>query len=66
MPGALIAAAVVCASPVVHDGDTIRCGRERVRMAIPATLIGMVPGSRASETCAGLHLLRNLLAVLQK
>lgn len=30
---ALIAAAVVCASPVVHDGDTIRCGRERVRLA---------------------------------
>lgn len=33
MPG-LIAAAVLCVTPVVHDGDSIRCGgTERVRIA---------------------------------
>lgn len=32
MPAAL-AIAVLCASPVVHDGDSIRCGSERVRIA---------------------------------
>ena len=30
---ALLAAAVLCLSPTVHDGDTIRCGREKVRIA---------------------------------
>ena len=29
----VLAAAVLCLSPSVHDGDTIRCGRERVRIA---------------------------------
>ena len=29
----VLAAAVFCLSPSVHDGDTIRCGRERVRIA---------------------------------
>ena len=29
---AALAAAAVCVSPVVHDGDTIRCGAERVRL----------------------------------
>jgi endonuclease YncB( thermonuclease family) len=29
----ILAAAVLCLSPSVHDGDTIRCGRERVRIA---------------------------------
>lgn len=29
----LIAAAVLCLAPVVHDGDTIRCGQERIRIA---------------------------------
>ncbi len=29
----LLAAAALCLSPSVHDGDTIRCGRERVRIA---------------------------------
>ena len=29
----VLAAAVLCLSPPVHDGDTIRCGRERVRIA---------------------------------
>lgn len=29
----VLAAAVLCLSPTVHDGDTIRCGRERVRIA---------------------------------
>ncbi|EHJ57918.1 hypothetical protein NSU_pLA1024 (plasmid) [Novosphingobium pentaromativorans US6-1] len=29
----LLAAAALCMSPSVHDGDTIRCGRERVRIA---------------------------------
>lgn len=28
-----LAAAVLCLSPTVHDGDTIRCGSERVRIA---------------------------------
>jgi micrococcal nuclease len=27
------AAAALCLSPTVHDGDTIRCGAERVRLA---------------------------------
>jgi micrococcal nuclease len=31
--GTLIAAAVLCMAPVVHDGDSIRCGSERVRIA---------------------------------
>ena len=30
---AVLAAAFVCASPIVHDGDTLRCGAERVRIA---------------------------------
>ena len=29
----ILAAAALCLSPTVHDGDTIRCGRERVRIA---------------------------------
>ena len=29
----LLAAAVLCISPTVHDGDSIRCGREKVRIA---------------------------------
>lgn len=29
----LIAAAALCLAPSVHDGDTIRCGAERVRIA---------------------------------
>lgn len=29
----LLAAAAVCLSPTVHDGDTIRCGGQRVRIA---------------------------------
>ncbi|OYZ97482.1 MAG: nuclease, partial [Novosphingobium sp. 17-62-8] len=28
-----LAVAVLCLSPTVHDGDTIRCGSERVRIA---------------------------------
>ena len=32
MPVALIALAL-CTAPLVHDGDTIRCGPERVRIA---------------------------------
>ena len=32
MPVTLIALAL-CAAPSVHDGDTIRCGSERVRIA---------------------------------
>lgn len=28
----LASAAFVCASPTVHDGDTIRCGGERIRI----------------------------------
>ncbi|MDE2442118.1 MAG: thermonuclease family protein [Betaproteobacteria bacterium] len=29
----LAAAAFLCASPQVHDGDSIRCGGERIRIA---------------------------------
>ena len=29
----VLAAAALCVSVTVHDGDTIRCGRERVRVA---------------------------------
>ncbi|WP_225008835.1 thermonuclease family protein [Novosphingobium percolationis] len=28
-----LASAALCASPAVHDGDTIRCGAERIRIA---------------------------------
>ena len=28
-----MAAAILCAAPAVHDGDSIRCGRERIRIA---------------------------------
>lgn len=28
----LAAAAVTCLSPSVHDGDSIRCGKERIRL----------------------------------
>ena len=28
-----LAAAILCASPMVHDGDSIRCGSERIRIA---------------------------------
>ncbi|WP_225205052.1 thermonuclease family protein [Novosphingobium huizhouense] len=30
---ALVAGAALCATPSVHDGDTIRCGAERIRIA---------------------------------
>ena len=30
---AVLIAAFICASPVIHDGDTIRCGSERVRIS---------------------------------
>jgi micrococcal nuclease len=26
------ASSIVCAAPIVHDGDTIRCGNERIRI----------------------------------
>ncbi|WP_408586588.1 thermonuclease family protein [Novosphingobium sp.] len=29
----LAATTALCVSPVVHDGDTVRCGAERVRIA---------------------------------
>ncbi len=29
----VLAAAALCLLPSVHDGDTIRCDRERVRIA---------------------------------
>lgn len=28
----LLAAAIVCSPVTVHDGDSIRCGRERIRL----------------------------------
>lgn len=33
MSSLILAAAVVCASPQVHDGDSLRCGAERIRIA---------------------------------
>jgi micrococcal nuclease len=30
---ATLSAAWLCLTPIVHDGDTIRCGNERVRLA---------------------------------
>lgn len=34
MPASLLlAAAAICSAPQVHDGDTIRCGAERIRLA---------------------------------
>lgn len=33
MPATLIAAAIIaCTAPKVHDGDTLRCGADRVRL----------------------------------
>lgn len=29
----VLAAAILCASPVVHDGDSLRCNGERIRIA---------------------------------
>ncbi|NDG49026.1 MAG: thermonuclease family protein [Rhodospirillales bacterium] len=29
----ILAAAALCAAPAVHDGDSIRCGGERIRIA---------------------------------
>ena len=28
----VLAAAFICTTPIVHDGDTIRCGSERIRI----------------------------------
>ena len=43
----LALAAAICIAPAVHDGDTIRCGRERVRLVnIDAP---EVPGSPRCE-----------------
>lgn len=51
MPNSFVAMAMstmICAHPAVHDGDTIRCGRERVRLAnIDA------PELEGSERCTG-------------
>ncbi|WP_072384066.1 thermonuclease family protein [Novosphingobium sp. NDB2Meth1] len=33
MTALVLIAAAMCAAPVVHDGDTIRCGSERIRIA---------------------------------
>ncbi|KQZ22074.1 thermonuclease family protein [Caulobacter sp. Root1472] len=32
LPAALAAALIACTAPTVHDGDTLRCGSERVRL----------------------------------
>jgi endonuclease YncB( thermonuclease family) len=33
MPASLIAAAIIaCTAPTVHDGDTLRCGADRIRL----------------------------------
>ncbi len=32
MPPVLLAAIIACTAPSVHDGDTFRCGSERVRL----------------------------------
>lgn len=31
--GMMLIAAALCAAPLVHDGDSIRCGAERIRIA---------------------------------
>ena len=28
-----VAALILCATPLIHDGDTLRCGREKIRIA---------------------------------
>ncbi|NBW09739.1 MAG: thermonuclease family protein [Caulobacteraceae bacterium] len=33
IPALAYAAAALCLSPTVHDGDTIRCGAERIRIS---------------------------------
>lgn len=33
IPTLAYSAAVLCLSPTVHDGDTIRCGTERIRIS---------------------------------
>lgn len=33
IPAFTFAAAALCLTPTVHDGDTIRCGAERIRIA---------------------------------
>ena len=41
-----VLAAVICTAPTVHDGDSIRCGKERIR------LIGIdAPELRGSPRC---------------
>ena len=37
----VLAAAALCLAPSVHDGDTIRCGRERVRIANEASRVAL-------------------------
>ena len=37
----VLAAAALCLAPTVHDGDTIRCGRERVRIANEASRVAL-------------------------
>lgn len=32
MPAALVAAIIACTAPAVHDGDTLRCGADRIRL----------------------------------
>jgi endonuclease YncB( thermonuclease family) len=33
MPTSLVAAAIIaCTAPTVHDGDTLRCGADRIRL----------------------------------
>lgn len=32
MPAALAAAIIACTAPAVHDGDTLRCGADRIRL----------------------------------
>ena len=49
MPTSLVAAAIIaCTAPTVHDGDTLRCGPDRIR------LFGVdAPEVRRGQTPAG-------------
>jgi micrococcal nuclease len=51
-PAIILAAAIVCTSPFVYDGDTMTCNRERVRLfAIDAPEIRQAqPNAQAAKS----------------
>lgn len=32
LPAAFVGAVIACTAPTVHDGDTLRCGQDRIRL----------------------------------